>query len=540
MIKVAIYARYSTELQSKTSNEDQIRVCRERVMRDGGTVVETYSDDAISGTRAANRPALQRLLADAKAGRFTHVYSEALDRLSRDQEDVAGLFKRLRHVDVMIVTLSEGEISELHVGLKGTMNALFVRDLAAKIKRGQRGAAEAGRIPGGKSYGYDLDTETRDAKGERVKGLRKINQAEAKIVRRIFAEYIAGRGPKAIARDLNAEGIPSPRGGEWSAGTINGHPSRLFGILTNPTYNGEIVFNRVGYRKNPETGRREIHTTAQNDWVRVPAPELRIVDQQTWKKAQTIRAQFSAHGPHKARRPRHLLSGLVRCAVCGGPYAVSSKDRLACISYRTKGSCKNGRTVRVAELTSRVLKGVKERLLSPDLFREFAREWVKAQIPARKEREQRIRALDREKARVQKELGNYVKAIAKGRRVSSLLVEAEKRETRLAEIETAYRDLKAAIPVVEVRPDLTNVYRDRVANLETLLTANPMRQAQAKELLRELIGAVRIIPGATRGAVEIEVEGQLAQILALNETPVSPGKSVGSAKDYKSGAAGGN
>ena len=64
--------------------------------------------------------------------------AEALDRVSRDQADVAILYKHLKFAGVMIVTLSEGEINELHVGLKGTMNALFLKDLAAKTRRGLR------------------------------------------------------------------------------------------------------------------------------------------------------------------------------------------------------------------------------------------------------------------------------------------------------------------------------------------------------------------------------------------------------------------
>jgi site-specific DNA recombinase len=73
------------------------------------------------------RPGIQQLLQDALSGRFELVLAEALDRLSRDQEDIAGIFKRLRFAGVKIVTLSEGEISELHVGLKGTMNALYLK-----------------------------------------------------------------------------------------------------------------------------------------------------------------------------------------------------------------------------------------------------------------------------------------------------------------------------------------------------------------------------------------------------------------------------
>ena len=86
---------------------------------------------------------------DAQRGKFDIVLAEALDRVSRDQADVATLFKHLRFAGVQIVTLAEGEISELHVGLKGTMNALFLKDLAAKTHRGLRGRVEKGKAGGG-------------------------------------------------------------------------------------------------------------------------------------------------------------------------------------------------------------------------------------------------------------------------------------------------------------------------------------------------------------------------------------------------------
>src|SRR5207244_1147791 len=105
--------------------------------------------------------------------------------------------------------ISEGEISELHVGLKGTMNALFLKDLAAKTHRGLEGRIRQGRSAGGQVYGYDIVRET-DSRGEPVRGKREINQAEAAIVRRIFNEYATGRSPKKIAHGLNADSIPGP------------------------------------------------------------------------------------------------------------------------------------------------------------------------------------------------------------------------------------------------------------------------------------------------------------------------------------------
>jgi hypothetical protein len=68
--------------------------------------------------------------------------------MSRDQEDVASLYKRSRFADVRIITLAEGEISELRVGLKGTMNALYLTDLADKTRRGLRGRVEARQSSG--------------------------------------------------------------------------------------------------------------------------------------------------------------------------------------------------------------------------------------------------------------------------------------------------------------------------------------------------------------------------------------------------------
>ena len=139
MRRAVLYARYSSENQSEHSIEDQFRLCRERAARDGLEIVDTYADHALSGSSLKNRPEAGRLLEDARARRFDVVIAEALDRLSRDQEDVARIFKHLKFADISIVTLAEGEISELHVGLKGTMNAIFLKDLAARVRRGQRG-----------------------------------------------------------------------------------------------------------------------------------------------------------------------------------------------------------------------------------------------------------------------------------------------------------------------------------------------------------------------------------------------------------------
>jgi site-specific DNA recombinase len=248
-MRAAIYARFSTDLQSAASIADQVRICRERVAHENGTVVEVYTDYAISGDSLKTRPGARALLNDAKAFRFNCVIAEALDRISRDQEDIAAIYKRLRHADIRLITLAEGEISELHVGLKGTMNALFLRDLTQKTRRGQRGRVEAGKIPGGNSYGYRIVRRVTD-NGSVATGERDMDPDQAAIVRRIFEQYAEGMTPRRIASRLNSEGVASPRGGHWNASTINGNRQRRNGILNNDLYIGRITYNRQRFVKN--------------------------------------------------------------------------------------------------------------------------------------------------------------------------------------------------------------------------------------------------------------------------------------------------
>src|SRR6187401_380270 len=203
-MKIAIYARYSSENQRDASITDQFRICREFAQRQGWTIAGEFEDHAVSGATLL-RSGFQAMMAVALRKQVDIVMAEALDRFSRDQEDTAGLFKRLTFAGVNIVTLAEGDITHLHVGLKGTMNALFLKDLADKTRRGLRGRVESGRSGGGISYGYRVRRVLEN--GEISKGQREIVPVEAGIIQRIFAEYQQGISPKAIAKRLNEEGI---------------------------------------------------------------------------------------------------------------------------------------------------------------------------------------------------------------------------------------------------------------------------------------------------------------------------------------------
>src|SRR5688500_6585827 len=227
-MKVAIYARYSSDNQRDASIADQLRVCREFASRQGWNVVQEFSDAAISGATLL-RSGFQGLMRDALNQRFDVVLAEALDRFSRDQGDTAGLFKRLTFAGVNIVTLAEGDITHLHVGLKGTMNALFLKDLADKTRRGLRGRVELGKSGSGLCFGYKVTRATQN--GEVTTGNREIVPPEAEVIGRIFRDYAAGVSPKALAKRLNAEHCPGPGGKLWNPSTIHGIPARVYGIM---------------------------------------------------------------------------------------------------------------------------------------------------------------------------------------------------------------------------------------------------------------------------------------------------------------------
>ena len=311
-MKVALYARYSSDNQRDASIADQLRVCREFAARQGWTVVEEFTDHAISGATLL-RSGLQALMRDALNGRFDIVLAEALDRFSRDQEDTAGLFKRLTFAGVNLVTLAEGDITHLHVGLKGTMNALFLKDLADKTRRGLRGRVELGKFGGGLCYGYKVARATLD--GAQATGDREIVPTEAETIRRIFRDYAAGMSPKAVAKRLNAERHPGPGGASWNPSTIHGNPARGTGVLNNELYVGRLVWNRLRYVKDPDTGKRVSRPNPPSEWVTTAVPELRIVDDELWNQVkarqQEMRRVASNGDPkrfNQARRPRYLFS----------------------------------------------------------------------------------------------------------------------------------------------------------------------------------------------------------------------------------------
>ena len=527
MIRAALYARYSSDQQNSASIADQQRICRERAEREGWHLVGSYEDAAISGASMILRTGIQRLLADAQAGRFDIVLAEALDRVSRDQADVATLFKHLQFARVPLVTLAEGEISELHVGLKGTMNALFLKDLAKKTHRGLRGRVEKGFSAGAVGYGYRMIRRL-SSEGELVRGEREIEPVEALIVERIFAEFAAGKSPGAIARDLNADGVPGPKGIAWRDTTIRGDVRRGTGILNNELYAGVRTWNHKHSVKDPSSGKEIMRLNPESEWIRNEVPELRIVGDELWQAAKrqqqllaeryaSVKQAAQSRSAQGLRRPAYLLSGLLECGACGGAYAVVVNDRYGCVARHRRGSCANNRTIRREELERRALAGIAERLVSVDKIEAAVAAY--ANHINRENRERRVQAdADRRGlARIDKAVAGIMAAIEDGLYQPSMKARMAELERERAEIAARLAEAPADVP--DVHPGIPEIYKRKVAALTETLK-DPDTRLDASSDIRSLVGRIVLHPGAQRGQVYATLHGSLMGILDfVNDTP---------------------
>jgi site-specific DNA recombinase len=540
-MRAAIYARYSSDNQRDSSIEDQVRLCQAYIEREGWTLIQTFADHAISGASTL-RPGYQALLEAARHGKIDVVIAEALDRLSRDLSDIAHFHKLLSFANVRLITIGEGEIGDLHIGLKGTMNALYLKDLALKTHRGLEGRVRKGLSGGGLCYGYDV-VRKHDAAGEPVRGERSINENEARIVRRIFKEFADGKSPRAIARALNADGIPGPSGATWGPSTINGNKERGTGILNNELYIGRLVWNRLRYVKNPSTGKRISRLNPPEAWIVHEVQELRVVEQELWDRVKKRQKAISKPTRPDSRtpqpfwaktRPRYLFSGLMKCGACGGNYVKISANRFGCAAARDKGVavCNNLLTVRRDSLEKALLDGLRHGLMDPELFAEFATEFHREFNRLQREDDAKRGAVRDEFARIERRLAKLVDLVLDTDQPPQILVaEMRSLEARKAEIEVRLDVPEEPRPLIH--PNLAEVYRHKVAELNKALDEDASRD-EAIELIRTLIERITLTP--SKNELQINLKGELAGILELcqaGKTKHGADSSAGSVQQIK-------
>jgi DNA invertase Pin-like site-specific DNA recombinase len=272
-MRVAIYARYSSENQSEKSIDDQVRVCKNYLHDHGLTVEERhiFVDEAISGS-IINRPGLQVLENAVERKDVDAVVVDDLSRLSRSNHQMLTMVLKFNYHLVKIISVSEGittddENSKLSIHIRGFINELYLDDLKKKTMRGLEGQKIRGFSAGENVYGYFTQPvgEPRfNRKGEpKYAGMaHKIHPEEAEIVRQIYEEFVNGKSLAKIVESLNNENIPAKRGrpGGWNT-------SSLSRILKNEKYIGDWIWQKYKNARDPVSGKTKKYLAhKRNRW----------------------------------------------------------------------------------------------------------------------------------------------------------------------------------------------------------------------------------------------------------------------------------
>ena len=520
MTRAALYARYSSDNQRRTSIDDQLAGCRRRAAEAGLQVVVEFSDEELSGATPVDlRPGGKALLAAARAGGFSVLIIEALDRLSRnlgDQERVVELleFRGVRIIGVMDGYDSAADGRELARGMRGLINAQFLRDLAKKTHRGQAGQFGRGRHVGGVQYGYRSEPAS-DGLGR----VLTVDPAQAAVVVRIYEAYADGHSTRAIAHTLNAEGVPAPRGGTWAVSCVQGSAARGLGLLHAEIYRGHQVWNRRRWLKDPNTGKRTYVERPPAEWQTREVPELRIVSEDLWRRvlARMSRADAGVRRTGKGATPRTLFgAGALRCAACGAAVVAINAQRYGCSARKDRGPsvCPSGATVRREALERRLLAVLREDLLAPAALaevraevRRLLREHARAASSGQEAAQGRLQALQGEIAR----LVDAIAAVGISEALQARLAAAEAERAALQR----QQQIAPAAGALQRIPDVLARYRAQVMDLQRVLTEgiDPADLARTRALLAEMLGTVTIGRDAETGENYADLEEPAERLL---------------------------
>lgn len=503
-----IYARYSTDLQSDNSIADQFALCEAYAARNSITVIGHHADHARSGASVIGRDGLMAIMDAAREGTFDVLIVEALDRISRDQEDLAGLFKRLQFAGIRIEAVHDGLADAVQIGIRGLVGTLFLQDLAKKVHRGLSGRVREGKSAGGRAYGY------RPVPGS--SGDLEIVDDEADTIRRIFNDYLDGKSARDIANALNREHVPAPRGNRWRSTTIHGNQQRGYGILHNALYDGRLVWNRVTMIKDPDTGRRISRTNPKSEWQETAADHLRIVDAETFAAVQ----QKSAPVPRGSRKkkPKRVLSGLIKCSACGGTMEIkdhsSGRTRIRCSTYRESKSCTNNRTYHLEAIEAAVIGGLAAKLQDREAIAHYVKTY----------NDERQRLAAGKQAAHNKAVTKETKLRQQIDRVTDLVIRdvisEDEAVRRLEPLRVAHAKAKAELKqsesptnVVALQPSVVQRYLADLEKLRDIQSGAADLAPEAFGAIRDLIDRVEVQACNTGETVNLTVSGYLSALI---------------------------
>ena len=346
-MNIAAYCRVSTDKEDQLNSlETQKEFFLEYTKRTGDNLIKLYADEGISGTKIKNRKEFQRMLADAEKGLFDMVVVKDISRFARNTVDLLQSVRKLKALGIetqfLTANMTSMGNSEFVLTIFGALAQEESANTSKRIKFGKKMNAEKGRVPN-IVYGYDKTI------GDYFN--LSINEEEAKVIRQMYKWYTEeGFGGAKIANMLNERGVKTKRGNNWSQNSV-------CRILTNEIYTGKIINGKeevadflTGQRKEKD----------ESEWLVSIRPELRIIDDEIFDRAQEILKgrHDSFKMTHERQSNKHLFSTLIKCKDCGWSFRRTVRQykntyvRWVCSGHNGRGadSCPNAITVDEEEL----------------------------------------------------------------------------------------------------------------------------------------------------------------------------------------------
>ena len=515
---VAIYSRFSTDTQDKTSITGQVANCEALAARESLQVVSRYQDEGISGNDD-NRPGYRQLLADSEAEKFDGILVDETSRLTRRPGELPRLLEILAFRNHFLLDCkgfdSRHETAALLASIYGGIDSLELQKIRDRTHRGLRERHKAGFSAGGKTYGYT--TKAIDPDDPQTKKRLVVIECEAEIVREIFTRYADGESPRSICDDLNARDVPSPganwkrttrRSRGWMGSALAGTAKQFTGILRRELYIGEVIWNRRRMKKIPGTSRRIAEIRPRDEWIIRDHPELRILSDELWNHVQVRlnRARKNAHKNNKrprGRPSRYLLSGLMKCGVCGANFIMQDARAYGCSSYTNGGKhlCDNKIRVRREIAEAAILENIKVKMLGDDMI-EYVTEQFQAAMRDFQRKPNNTESLAADlrviKAKLVK-LADAIEAVGISSTLADRLLKLEKEKAVTEDaIADNRKDQRAEIAFLpEVLPALVQRWRELVISIESL-AENPEATLEdieaARANLHALLGTVTLKP----------------------------------------------
>lgn len=480
-MNIAAYCRVSTDKSDQLNSlETQKEFFLEYTKRTGDNLIKLYADEGISGTKIKNRKEFQRMLADAEKGLFDMVVVKDISRFARNTVDLLQSVRKLKSLGIetqfLTANMTSMGNSEFVLTIFGALAQEESANTSKRIKFGKKMNAEKGRVPN-IVFGYDKTI------GDYFN--LSINENEAMAIRQIFQWYTEeGYGGSKIANMLNERGIKTKRGNNWSQNSV-------CRILTNEIYTGKIINGKeeiadflTGQRKEKD----------ESEWLVTLRPELRIIEDEVFDKAQDILKgrHDSFKITHERQSNKYLFSTLIKCKECGWSFRRTVRQykntyvRWVCSGHNGKGadSCPNAVTVDEEELIQAL----------QDYFQEILSKKKKVINYVIKEFQRVYKAKD-ENIEYEKQLNTELNRLRKSREkymdmYTDDLISREELNEKIGgmrkEIERLENELKMVSYHLTKGEQLEAILNSTFKQLEDITDVHEMTNAQLKRLIQKI------------------------------------------------------